>query len=370
MEILAKHVTAFLMAVGVVGGFGTAPVAAATVNVACSVSNPTALSTALNAALLNAKIGSNLSFSVTGSCTDALIIPVGSNVTIAGNGTGSGGYGAILNGNDPINPAIRVWGQLSLVNFKVLSSQSSESVVRAAVGGWMGIFNSYISSATTNNIVTAFSNSDVTIENSLIYGSKMSALNINSSGHVWIDATNANSTVISYTGVQGGQAIGCWGGSFEVGTYGTGTVIIGPSSAQGISTRGCTAQIGIGSMIKNSVRITQATDAAIRAKNGDEISLVNAEVDSASNAAIEVSAGSVEIDNSTIVVASGNNGLVAKRGGLIYFNHLNGVSSVTATGANAYSCYQSGKIYADSGFAPTGGSATSGCLTIGGDVTH
>ena len=348
----------------------TASASAAPVSVTCTTQNPTALSSALTTALGTAKIGTPIVFNVTGTCTDSISIPQGAIVTINGSGTGT--YGATLNGGSTTNPAIHVLGQLTVNKMKIQSAQTTESVVRAAIGGWLGLFNSSVSSTTTTNTVTAWSNSDLTIENSVVSGGNSSAVNLNGSGHVWIDATNGNSTTISYTGTQGGQAIGCWGGSFEMGTYGTGTVTIGPSTAQGISMRGCTTQIGISSMTKNAIKITQATDAAIRAKSGDAIVLVNAEVDSAPNAAIEVSAGSVEFQNSTIVVATDHQGLVAKRGGVMYFGHINNTtSSVTVSGgANAYSCYQGGAIYADSGYAPTGGAATSGCLTIGGSVTH
>ena len=340
---------------------------AAAIPVTCTTNNPNAISIALATALSTAKLGAYLQFNVTGNCVDYIYIPQGVSASITGSG--SGAYGASLSASTSSQPAIAVNGQLTLTGFSVTSSYSTDSVLKVGTGGWLGIYNSSISSNTTNNAVHATNGGTLTIENSIITGAQNSAVEIGQDAYAWIDATNNSSTVISYTG-NGGQAIGCWQSVLGIGTTGHGKVTIGPSSAQGISARGCRATIGNSSMLQNSVIITGAVQAGIRAKNSDSISLVGAYMHDNPNISIEVSAGTVELDTSTINVPTNGTGLLAQRDGTIYFNHINGNGINNVTGTNPYSCYQNGHIYADAAYPPSGGASSAGCLIIGGSTTH
>jgi hypothetical protein len=168
------------------------------------------------------------------------------------------------------------------------------------------------------------------------------ALLIFDSSHVAIYA-NHGVTAIRRPGAQDGQAIGCYQGSFRISAnHPPATVTIGPSP-YGVSSRGCTAVIQPDS--GTIAKITGATELGIESKSGDSYSLVRTTLTGNSGRAIDVSAGVMEIDASTII-----SGVASRRGAVIRFNHIYGQSSVTDGQNDPYACYQGGRIYSEPGY--------------------
>lgn len=308
------------------------------------------------------QFGGAITINASGTCSDHIYIPMGWNFVI--NGTPS----TVITGDTASSATItNDGGRLSLRNIRVTTSFASQEVITTWAGGSTGIYGSTIVGGAAKNAIAVTAAATTTIENSTITSTGNSAVNIGGGGYAWINTTSGHYTTISYNG-SGGQALGCWEGTFDLTTEGTGIATIGPSTSTGIASRGCRATIGGGNSRKNSVRITGASDAGLRAKAGDFYNIINTRMFSNAGSTIELSAGTIEIDNSTIVVPEAA-GIRALRGAIIFFNHIYGTSSVS--GPTPYRCNQGGKIYADVGFAPTGGATSpGGCLSIGGTSTN
>lgn len=363
MHLRSTIVSAAIVAASITVNTATA---SAAVSVTCTGGNQ--LSTAINTARATAKPGDSLEFLVSGNCVDSISGYPGLKIFLSGQGGG-----ASLTASTTSNPALSVvgGGYVSVDNMSLTASGSSTAgtVALAGTGGVIRVVNSSIAANGAGSALSA-SGGYLTVGNSSITGNNSSAIDIDLNSELWMYADNGKAMTVTYTGNSGGQAIGCWSSAMGGTTTGTGTLTIGPSTAQGISARACQATLGIGST-KGSVRITQAADAGIRAKAGDMFNLVNVAVSNNANIGVEVSAGVVEFDNSTISKPSATAvGLSARRDGVIYFNNLYGASTVSWTGTNTnfYNCRQGGKIYGSSG-NPSGGAATSGCLVTSDTVT-
>lgn len=361
-------VSAAIVAASII--FGTAPASAA-VSVTCTGGNQ--LSAAINAARATAKPGDTLEFQVSGNCVDNLLIPLGLRIYLTGVGGGAtDGYGASLEAASTSEIALNVAGGWATVNnfyIQAKSGSTADDAAETSQSGYLRIINSKVVANGAMNAVGTYA-SALAIGNSVITGDKEGAVAVAYKGNLWLFAENGKATSITYTGSQGGQAIGCQFGSIGGQTSGTGTITIGPSTGNGMGTRGCDAALGIGSP-KGSIRITRASNIGVLSKAGGTINLVGVAVSNNTNTGIETSAGVVELDNSTISKPSATAvGLSARRGGVIFFNNLYGPTTVSWTGTNTnfYNCRQGGKVYGSSS-NPTGGAATSGCLVKSDTVT-
>jgi hypothetical protein len=337
--------------------------AQAAVSVTCTGGKQ--LSSAIATAMTTAKPGASLEFRVTGNCVDDVVLPLGVQIYVIGVGSAAtGGYGASLEPSTTSASALLLrggWASVDNFYIKGKSGTTADDAVEVNGSGYLRIKNSKVVANGALQAVGSWS-SALAIFNSVIIGDQESAVMVATNGYLTISADDGKSTNISYTGSHDGQAIGCYSGTISGWTTGSGTITIGPSTDTGIGARGCQAQIGLGSP-KGSVRITQ-TKVGVIAKGGDILNLAGVDLSSNSDIAVEVSAGTVELDNTTInKPTAAAVGLSARRGGVIYFNNIYGTNSVSWTGSNTnfYNCRQGGHIYGVSG-NPTGGAATSGCL--------
>lgn len=354
----------FVLAAGLVGlvPFGSAPSLAA-VTVKCT--GGAQLSQAIATARATARPGATLEFLVSGNCVDSVEPPLGLRIILKGNGAAAtGGYGASLTAATIAYPAIHVaGGWMTVNNFYIQSRGGSTAYATARVvqNGYMSITNSKVVANGAKTAVGAYGGA-LDLGNSIVVGNKEAGATVSNNGTLWIYADNGKTTAISYTG-QGGEALGCWSATMGGMTTGSGTITIGPSTSTGIASRACQAQFGINSA-RGSIKITGTTDAGIRAQAGDTYNLVNVAISHNAKIGVEVTAGVVEFDKSSISKPSTQAvGLSAARGGVIFFNNLYGSSSVSWSGDNSgfYNCRQGGHIYG-SPSNPTGSAATTGCL--------
>ena len=331
------------------------------------------LSTAIAKAMTTAKPGALIEFRVTGSCVDDLVIPLGVKIYLNGIGTAAtGGYGASLQPATTSASALKAFGGWAQVdNFYIKGKLGSNAfdVVEVNASGFLQITNSKVVATGSQQGVGVFSTAQ--IANSVIVGEQGSAIMVAANGYLSIYADDGKTTTVSSTGAGTGNAIGCYLGAINAWTNRTGDgyagssgiLTIGPAH-HGIDARGCRAQLGLDSK-EGSVRIT-ANMVGVRAVGADIFNLKGVSVSDNTLTGMEVSAGVIEIDNSTISKPTSTAvGLSARRGGVIYFNNFVGPSRVAWTGANTnfYECRQGGHIYGETG-NPTGGASTSGCLEI------
>jgi hypothetical protein len=224
---------------------------------------------------------------------------------------------------------------------------------------YLGLENSTVTSTTANNLIRVFANGVLDIINSTVTGGVEDAVQVTSSAHAFINARGGKTTRISNPGTTFGQSIGCWNGEMTIVPDDSSTIIIGPSP-QGIAAQGCHATIGSFSDNPGVMRITQTTDVGIRTTGGDSFHLVHTRIVANSGRGVEVGAGTMLIEGSTI--GSNGSGLWAESGGIVRFRDVNGVSQVT----DSFNCYQHGRFYADPGFiAGKDEPSDDGCLLVG-----
>ena len=321
----------------------------------------------ISTAVASATPGVPYTITVNGSCVENVDIPKYDYVTINGN-TGSSLQPTAAN-----NSAISVAGFLTINNLTITSPYTltnGNALVMAYWAGYAIIQNSSISSTTADVLVGAFSNSTIQMVNTPITGGKLQAfvVNVGSLGKITANGTQ-NITISSNS--TSGEAIGCYQSGLNITANDTAVITIGPGP-QGISARGCTASVGAATNgPTGTIKFSGNSSAAIRAKAGDSINLRNVTIQGNDGYAVDVSAGVVEIDKSTVNVSG--QPLFARRDGVVYFNNIYGSSTISGS-SNFYKCYQGGHIYADSGALINGSNnsnATStNCLTIGGSPTN
>lgn len=320
------------------------PAQSATVSVICPANS-------ITNALASSSPGVPLTIKLSGACVENVTVQAGRVVYI------DGAAGTTLKPKLATAPALRVRGRASVYNLAVSSTLGNDTLVEVVEAGHLAMDTSSLRSATVDTVAFAGENSTLALSNTSVVGGLSAAIDMSMSV-VDVLAYASRTVTVSSPNTNGGDSIGCYQSRLHIGAKSGSTVKIGPGP-QGLSARGCQASIGTpGGGI---VRFTGNTDVGIRGKAGDSINLRNVTISNNPGKAIEVSAGAVELNAST--VASNGSGLFAKRQGVIYFNSIYGNSSVK--GPSPFRCYQDGKIYADDGIV-TGATAVKDCFVIGG----
>jgi len=331
---------------------------AATVSVHCP-------SESINAAIQDAFAGQGhspvtdqLTINLRGRCRENVEAPPLRKILIIG------GEGASLQPNLPNTPALRVRGNLTVRKLTVQSSlQTGGALIEVGPMAFFALEESDVISSTAQFLLKEVENSQVEIGNSTLTGGIGAAVFVFDTSHLTIYANHGN-TVIRRPGADRAEAIGCYQAGLLINAnHPPATVTIGPSPV-GIAARSCTSLIAAdeGTIVK----ITGATQRGIELKSGDSFNLVRTTITGNPGRAIEVNAGVMEIDNSTI---SGNgSGIAARIGTTIRFNRIYGPSQV-ADGPNRYTCYQGGHIYSEPGYISGNPDSTS-CLQVSGPETH
>jgi hypothetical protein len=316
----------------------------ATVTVSCPSRS---ISSAISAASRSIPLTINLS----GSCVDNVLIGPGYNIFINAR------PGTTLRPRTANQPVLRTKSRVSIANLAISSSLAAEALIEVSDAGFLNLDKSSVRSNTVNFAVVVYGNSYLELSNTNIVGGLETALDIGNSG-ASISAYSNGSSLVSAPNSTGGEAIGCYQSRLSINPSNGSTVTIGPSP-KGLSARGCSANVGAGS---GKILFTGTTYTAVQAKLGDSIKLRNVEISNNLGYAVEVSAGSIEIDAS--IIKDNAAGLFAKRNSTIYFNAIQGPSTVT--GPNPFNCYQGGHIYAETNTLTD--AAPTECLEVDGDV--
>lgn len=319
----------------------------ATVKVICP-------SKSISSVIAKASLTTPLVINLSGNCVENVRIGPGYNIFI--NAT----PGTTLKPKAADQPVLMTKSRLYVTNLAISSSLAAEALVEVNEAGFLNLDNSSVRSNTVNYAVVVYGHSYLQLNNSTIVGGLETALDIGNSG-ASIDASSNGSSLISAPNSTGGEAIGCYQSQLGINPASGSEVTIGPAP-KGLAARGCSASVGASSGGK--VLFTGTTYTAVQAKLGDSIKLRNVEISNNLGYAVEVSAGSIEIDASTI--KDNASGLFAKRNSTIYFNAIRGISTVT--GPNPFSCYQGGHIYAETDTLTD--AAPTECLEVNGDVFH
>jgi hypothetical protein len=308
----------------------------------------------ISGAIAKASLSSPLTINLRGACVENVDVPPGLVVYI------NGATGSTLKPSSTAAPALRVRGHASIYKLAISGALANNTLVEVIQAGYLSMDTSSVQSSTVDTVMFAGENSTLAVFNTNIIGGTQAAFSM-SGATADFYAYASKTMTISSPNNNGGDSIGCYQSSLHIAAANGSTVVIGPGP-QGLSARACEASIGSlnGTGL---VRFTGNTDVAVRGKAGDSINLRNVTISNNPGKAVEVSAGVVEFDAST--VASNGAGLFAKRQGIIYFNNIYGTSTVT--GPDPFRCYQNGAIYADED-SISGVTEVEDCFTIGGSI--
>lgn len=314
----------------------------------------------INQAIADAAPATPTTIDLSGTCTESVLVPSGKIITI------NGAAGTVVKAKGSNPTALKVEGQLTVNNLSIRSGKAAGgSLVQVGDIARFYMQGSSASSSVAQLVIQAYTNSAVVIENSTVSGGLESTLEVSNNSLAFVFASGGKTTTLKNPDTSFGQVIGCWHGQVTLTTFDDNSkVVIGPSGRVVIGSRGCNADIGSYNNNAQPVTITGGTDGGIEAKSGDTYGIHQTIITGNGGYGLQMSAGVAEIDKSSIT--SNANGLWAGRGSTIYFNTIQGPNTVS--GANPYSCYQGGAVYADPG-AITGAVSTN-CLTVGGPTKH
>jgi hypothetical protein len=351
-------ISLYLGAVVLAGSLGLAtPTHAKTVSVHCPSQK---IQNAIDAAFAPNGASPSLEplvLNVFGTCTENVNTPPLRLITIIGHD------GAVLRPQSASAPALFVHGGVTVRNMTISSTLASlKELIRVDGMDFFSVENSSISSNTADRVIEVFGNSEVQIYNSTIAGGVGGTVAMGNGAHVSFFAGAGGSTSVRSL-VEGNQSvIGCYGGVLNVYADSGSTVTIGPAGSITIDARGCTADIGSSSPTVGTIRIIGSEEVGVHLKSGDSFRLVQTRVTGHDGRAIEVNAGVLEIDKTSIF--GNGSGIWAQRRGIVRFNDIAGPSSVS--GPNRFRCYQEGRIFADPGFIVGQDDVyDDGCLKVG-----
>lgn len=303
--------------------------------------------------------GDFLDIALTGVCAENVSVYSNMFVQITGK-TGAG-----ITQLDPAKPLLRINGHAWLIKLNLSSTQVTNELIQVSDMADAWIAGSKITDTQAGQLIHVFNNSNLGITNDIVSGGTDAAIEVSEGGNLQVtaDSNSPGTAATIVTGVTGGNVIGCEGGSARVATDGAAGSVTLKRGDHGIYARDCNVNVRSNS---GPVNITLTRSAGIRQRGGN-VSLVGATITGNIGTGVEVNYGGMEITGSTI--GSNGSGSVAKSGGTIAFNNLNGIN--TLTDAPPFTCYQNGLLYVDQiagVITPT--PAASNCLVVGGAIKH